>query len=386
MGCLQSQEKKEPGHLESQGTMVNLVPMEGLLSLELVDTVDIHAWSQGTAKEFGFSCDVDFNVRARGYPLRATQGRKVGVLLPAPVNSEELDCKYTYKELQIEESWLTSRVKLKKSYKSLLTHKFKHLEAPCVVGCRNDVLVVQLILVDECEFIVIKRNNVLHRYSLAHENKPCLYECVISPDYTTFVLLPVQDGESLLLSTSLSRDNVSAHMDKQDLKRINQSNILIEESKHIHVEHKGYVMDNPGKLQSIYDSTIAELNSNMISFDPRYGHSQVTIATDTALYRYSLSREEITKTMDLTNTDQGLVNIAFSPCGHFLAATIIQLQQTPTQRTRLLGINLHDSNSLQVIRFVATPCLSIPTSLASLFPLFNRTAMAARATKGMDIV
>ena len=408
MGCTQSQHSKD---IKEYST-VSPDKAESTTATHTYKQLDSHtlaSWTESGAGMMGFNTDIDYVTRNCRLQPWTTCGRHFEVLLPAPFNSDDLDVKYSYEEIQMEETgtWKNYRVKLKSSYKHLILNKYKH--SPCldvaqVIGCRDHVTVIQLVLQNMCQFLVVDTvtEAILATFETQHNNNPYLFECHISPDHSTFVLKPnklfllkyniseIDDVLTVFSSFGSLNPETNTSPVKQKVTRILSSNVVVQDNDELHVEVKNlenntnasneiHTEDHLGQTGALFSGQSREL---VLTFDPRFKHSRLVIGIqhsnrDITLSQYCLKSR---KTLTQVSCGQlpGLQSLVSSPCGKIIAASVVSHvpeSDAFPRKVHFHGVHLHDSDSLCLLQRLSSSGTSGLTSLtpAAIFPQFCST-------------
>ena len=405
MGCQMSQNKSSTNRVQYN----NAALVEGIEHMtgawKVQDSLTLHSWMESEAAKWGFPVDIDYVSRQIRIQPWATRGRHFETLLPAPINTDDLDVKYSYKEILIEETglWKAYRLRSLPCYKGLVLKKYKYspfLDVAQVIGSCDDIVVIQMVLQEVNQFLVVDLSSeqITGYFEKKHWNKHCLYECSISPDYSTFVLKPsalfqkkfkisTNEDEALVYSTqnfeiqgqdrinNVSKlQNQMSNVSVQDPDLVNISLCEAEDNVKVTIRNATYIQD----CGTIFPGQAKE---SVVAFDPRYKNSRLAVVS------YS-SRKELCIGMYCLVSGQYLhqsragqgapryLNLVFSPCGSYIAATNITYSpdnNTFPKKFNFLGVHLYRSDDLSLLqRLDGTGYTSLSTLVPqALFPQFS---------------
>lgn len=267
--------------------------------------------------------------------------------------------KYTYNELLINQKlpWKSHRIKLPESYKDKVPLKMKlapFLDTAQVVGQRADIAIVQIPTnLKRSEFLVINANELRVKsvFHINHAEQPYLWECLISPDLSKFLLKP-----NLLFALRFQIQSV------EDCLKVFSFNAKTQQFE-ISAE--------------LFRESALDL---IMCFDPRYKNTRVAIGNickrgQHVLCLYSLkTRKIVQKTYGPQY--QRTQNLAFTPDGDFLAALLVTYVLGANmfpQRFNFLGVMVYSTSDLQMLHMIQCyGTQSVPTlTPAAIFPVFS---------------
>ena len=358
MGCTQAQFKNFSRDAPPMVSLVSRTPWK------LMMNVSLEEWESSVAHLLSFPTHLDYSSKKIRFQPWCTQGRQFTALLPAPKDSQDLDVRYIYDELLItsRNPLVEARVRLCQNYKQRIsTDKSRTasvLHTAQVVGWREDVVVVQLILLySTCQFLLINLNTlkILGTYTEHFKEQAYLYECLISPDKTRLLLKP---------------------------------NLLYT------LKHRVHILDDvikvvsavKNKQESVFEVTGEVFHDAalelVLAYDPRYRHTRVAIANLTrrgqhVLCLYNLRNKKITR-KTYGPQYQRTQNLVFSPDGEYLAALLVTYilgSDVYPQKYNFHGTMVYSTRDFSLLRRIqslGSPCLTSLTP-AALFPLFSST-------------
>lgn len=325
---------------------------------KLLHTTSLTEWSNVDHK-LGFQASVDFTDKKCRLQPWCMAGGYFDVLLPAPVDQEDLDVAYVYDELLVlsETPWINQRVKLKHNYKNRVSHKKQNtgLQNAQLIGYRDNLAVVQVVRCDsKNEFLILDldQGKVKGSHVEFFGDQPYLYECYISPDGTRILFKP-----NLLYSL------------KYRVQQVDDVLKVLSPAK----QNRVYCV-----AQELFRDAAMDL---ILAFDPRYKHTRVAVANiqrrnQHVLCIYCLKSQKMLKKSSGPQY-QRVQNLSFSPDGEFLATLLVTYSVGPNlypQKYNFIATKIYDANTLQLLHQIQSFGTSAVSSLipGAIFPIFSR--------------
>ena len=268
------------------------------------------------------------------------------------------------------------------------------LESAKVIGCRSHMVIIQIVCKEVVEFLLVDLNTdtVMGKYVERYEGKPYLFEGLVSPDLSHFILkpnllyvlkygIPCVDDRVRVLQP-VYRKPGSTTPDSTTVKHGQSGGSILSTEQP--AKQLQRMVGHHSSVFPLYESTSRLFQGQgldlILAYDPRYKHSKVAIAnltkrTQHVICIYCLKQNRITQKVFGPQFHR-TQNLVFSPDGEFLSSLIVTYILGPKmypQKFDFLCVMIYSTDKLELLHRIKSYGTAGLTCLipAACFPIFS---------------